>query len=264
MKKTISIPKIGSVQRRAVRVSSETIVKTEPLFENRNEFKVIRPAVKGVDLLTWVRDNRTQLEESLKECSGILFRGFEADLDPFINAAYGSPLEYKERSSPRTAVKGNIYTSTEYPASQSIFLHNENSYQNTFPMKLFFQCVQAAETGGETPIASIRGVTGRISDDIKSRFADRGILYVRNFGHGFGLPWENVFNTTDAKVVELRRHLAHLQYPTTAPKPEPVSIDEPDDANPDARAVTSKGNSRRITIACLLIGLMFAFAAILY
>lgn len=49
----------------------------------------------------------------------------------------GDLLEYRERSSPRTHVEHNIYTSTEYPAHHPIFLHNENSYAHTWPLNLF-------------------------------------------------------------------------------------------------------------------------------
>jgi hypothetical protein len=69
---------------------------------------------------------------------------------------------------PRRAVasEGNIYTSTDFPAEQSIFLHNENSYQHTWPMKIFFFCLKSATAGGETPLADVRKVLQRIDPKI--------------------------------------------------------------------------------------------------
>jgi len=99
-------------------------------------------------------------------------------------------------------VKGNIYTSTDYPASQAIFLHNENSYQQEWPLKIFFFCRRAAEAGGETPITDVRKVLARIAPEIRDRFASRRWMYVRNFGDGFGLSWQSVFQSADKAEVE--------------------------------------------------------------
>jgi alpha-ketoglutarate-dependent taurine dioxygenase len=167
---------------------------------------VVEPAGPGIDLVTWAAANRDLLEEKLRSHGGILFRGFglrePEDLERFIRAVSGDSLEYRERSSPRTAVKGNIYTSTDYPPSYPIFLHNENSYQQEWPMKIFFFCRRAPEQGGETPIADVRKVLARIPPEIRESFADRGWMYVRNFGDGFGLSWQTVFQSDDKEAIE--------------------------------------------------------------
>jgi alpha-ketoglutarate-dependent taurine dioxygenase len=62
--------------------------------------------------------------------------------------------------------------------------------------------VLAASEGGETPIADIRRIYARVSPSVRERFAERGWMYVRNFGAGFGLPWQSVFQTTDKTIVE--------------------------------------------------------------
>ncbi|MEA2693981.1 MAG: hypothetical protein QOJ16_3368, partial [Acidobacteriota bacterium] len=146
------------------------------------------------------------LEGKLRQHGGLLFRGFDLqgpeDLEKLIQAVSGESLEYRERSSPRTAVQGNIYTSTDYPANQPIFLHNENSYQQEWPRKIFFFCQQPPAEGGETPIADCRRVLAGIAPEIRDRFASRKWMYVRNFGDGFGLSWETVFQSTDREQVE--------------------------------------------------------------
>ena len=53
-----------------------------------------------------------------------------------------------------------MYTSTDYPPSEEIFLHNENSYQATWPLTLFFSCVTPPDTLGSTPLADTRRVLG--------------------------------------------------------------------------------------------------------
>ncbi|MHC5721645.1 MAG: TauD/TfdA family dioxygenase, partial [Nostoc sp.] len=94
-------------------------------------------------------------------------------------------MEYRYRASPRTQVSGRIYTSTDYPAEQSIFPHNEHAYSPTFPLKIFFFCMSPAAQGGETPIGSCRKVFERIHPTIRDRFIEKQVMYMRNFGDGF-------------------------------------------------------------------------------
>jgi alpha-ketoglutarate-dependent taurine dioxygenase len=167
---------------------------------------LVQPLVRHIDGSTWARNNREFIESSIRKHGGILFRHFNinsaTEFEQFTSEISTELLEYRERSSPRTQVSGNVYTSTDYPADQSIFLHNENSYQETWPLRIFFYCHTAPEQGGETPIADCRRVWGRVPEQIRERFAEKQVMYVRNFGDGFGLPWQTVFQTTDKSVVE--------------------------------------------------------------
>jgi alpha-ketoglutarate-dependent taurine dioxygenase len=194
------------VKRQAIRVSQEELIKTEPLRPGVRLPLLIQPSLKGISLKTWAAGNRDLIERRLLEHGGILFRGFdvgEADgFEQFIEGVSGELLEYRERSSPRSQVSGFIYTSTDYPAAHSIFVHNENSYQKTFPLKIFFFCHTPAEQGGETPIADCRGIFQRLDPSVRERFIEKRWMYVRNFGDGFGLDWQTVFRTTEKAVVE--------------------------------------------------------------
>jgi alpha-ketoglutarate-dependent taurine dioxygenase len=167
---------------------------------------VVEPAAEGVDLREWARRRREHVEDALARHGAILFRGFGVnsaeEFERFIGAVSTELMEYRERTSPRSQVSGKIYTSTDYPASQSIFPHNEHSYSRTFPMKIFFFCQTAAREGGETPIGDCRKVFRRLDPDITRRFAEKKWMYVRNFGDGFGLPWQVVFQTSDKSEVE--------------------------------------------------------------
>ena len=198
--------KLGSIKRRSVSADNTELVKTAPLSPDRVLPLVIEPAVDGADLVGWARDNKELVDAKLLHHGGLLFRGFEvgsiARFEDFVKAVSGELLEYRERSTPRTQIRNNVYTSTDYPASQSIFPHNENSYQATFPLKLCFCCETAPETGGETPIVDCRRVYARIDPEIRKRFVDKQVMYVRNFGDGIGLSWKSVFQTDDPEQVE--------------------------------------------------------------
>ncbi|MEK6283064.1 MAG: TauD/TfdA family dioxygenase [Acidobacteriota bacterium] len=201
-----SASKWKALKRRPVVVSANTLVKTDFLHQQQTLPLVIHPAVKRLDLIAWAAQNRELIKTNLVKYGGLLFRNFNvrtaAALEQLIVCLCAELLEYRERSSPRTQISGKIYTSTDYPANQSIFLHNENSYQNTWPMKIFFFCAQAAEQGGETPIADCRKIYARIAPAIRERFIEKGWMYIRNFGDGFGLPWQTVLQTTEKAAVE--------------------------------------------------------------
>jgi alpha-ketoglutarate-dependent taurine dioxygenase len=184
----------------------EDLVESRPLVEGWTLPLLMQPRVQGLELAAWAAGRRAVIEESLLRHGALLFRGFAVDrpaqLESFIHAVSGEALEYRERSSPRSAVEGRIYTSTDYPPSFPIFLHNENSYQSVWPLKIFFLCQQPAASGGETPIADCRKVFAGIAPSVRDRFVEKGWMYVRNFGGGLGLDWRTAFQTSDKAVVE--------------------------------------------------------------
>jgi alpha-ketoglutarate-dependent taurine dioxygenase len=175
-----------------------------------------RLAVYRARDLDWLRTHRWQLQQRLRDHGAILLRGLPAELELFHQITQligGEPLRYTERSTPRTAVAGNIYTSTEYPPAESIPMHNESSYSASWPARLFFLCDTPAETGGATPIADSAAVFRRLPEPLRERFAD-GVTYTRAFRDGLGLSWQEAFQTDDPRVVEdyCDRHGQSLEW----------------------------------------------------
>ncbi|BCL17057.1 TauD/TfdA family dioxygenase [Micromonospora sagamiensis] len=160
----------------------------------------------GTALTELIDRRRAELRATLVEHGGLLFRGFDVGgvdgFDRVVRALAGEPLTYTERSSPRHAIKGKVYTSTDYPADEEIFLHNENSYQARWPLTLFFYCITAPETLGATPLADVRRVYENIDPAVREEFVRRRWMLVRNFHADFGTPWQHVFNTDDRAEVE--------------------------------------------------------------
>lgn len=194
------------MRRKPITVSEQTLVRERMLDPEQSLPLLIEPAGAGVNLVDWAARHRETLERKLLEHGAILFRNFGTNsveqFEQVIAALSPGALEYQFRASPRTRVGGNIYTSTDYPADQPIFPHNEHSYSPRFPLRLFFYCHLAPETRGETPIGSTREVMKRIPKEIVETFRARQILYVRNYGDGFGLPWQTVFQTEERAEVE--------------------------------------------------------------
>jgi alpha-ketoglutarate-dependent taurine dioxygenase len=201
----------GSVRRATLAlsargISEESLVKAGPLNPEQSLPLLVQPAARGVDLVAWAGLNRAFVDDHLRRHGGILFRNFHpgspAEFQRFITAVSGELLHYTYASTPRTRVSDGIYTSTEYPAAQRIPLHNEMSYASSWPMKIGFYCETPAERGGETPIADSREVFRRVPADVRERFARKKVMYVRNYGEGLDLAWQEVFKTSDPAEVE--------------------------------------------------------------
>ena len=205
-----------AAKRKVVRVSGEELVAASYLRPERPFPLVMRPTLNGVDLPVWVETNHASIENALSKHGAILFRGFNVRSSPeferVITAVSEEALEYHERSSPRSQICGRIYTSTDYPPDKRIFLHNEQSYNLTFPMKISFYCAKAPETAGATPIADTRNIYRRIADQIRERFIAGKYLYVRNFGDRFGLSWQEAFQSGRRIEVEEYCRRNRIEY----------------------------------------------------
>lgn len=201
-----SLKRAGSPRRKAVEVSRHSLVTSEVLPTGKGAPLLIRPEVEDVNLVEWAADNQEFVEANLRRYGALLFRGFDVasatEFEEFVRAAAGELLTYHDQTSPRHEVGGRVYTSTDYPAGEEIFLHNESSYAAVWPLRIFFFCVTPAERGGETPIADVRSVFASIEPRVRERFERQGWMLVRNFGGGLGLPWQTVFQTENRAEVE--------------------------------------------------------------
>ncbi|HYV09766.1 MAG TPA: TauD/TfdA family dioxygenase [Pyrinomonadaceae bacterium] len=206
----------GTSRRKAIALSSETLIKESLLRADVSLPLVLEPAVDALSLTEWTSNNRDLIVQKLRTHGAILFRGFNPnsveEFEQFLRLLIGDLLPYSYRSTPRSEVSGRIYTSTEYPAHQSIPLHNEMSYTRDWPGLLGFFCVEPAPEGGETPIADSRRVFNSIAPAIRETFVSKGVMYVRNYGEALDLSWQNVFQTTDRAEVEAYCRKSDIQF----------------------------------------------------
>jgi alpha-ketoglutarate-dependent taurine dioxygenase len=200
----ISLPRLMG-KRKTLKFTLEEMVSVGSLSDDAALPLTISPASVHMNLEDWCISNREAIEKYLLQNGAVLFRGFDVSgtgmFEAIIKAIGGDLLEYSYRSSPRSKVDGKIYTSTEYPASQTIPLHNENSYSSVWPMKIGFYCVEPAAQGGETPIADSRKVFAAIDPAIRRRFIEKEVMYQRNYG-GIDLSWQTTFQTEKKSEVE--------------------------------------------------------------
>ena len=160
----------------------------------------------GVNLQTWLSANRDRINDSLLHDGVILLRGFDSlsveEVEAVITLIDGQkPQPYFNRSTPRSTVHNNIYTSTEYPPDQVIPQHNENSYSASWPERLTLYCQIPAANGGQTPLADSRKVFAALPDSLTQKFIDHGVKYVRHYS-ALGLSWQDTFQTESRAEVE--------------------------------------------------------------
>ncbi|WP_025214734.1 non-ribosomal peptide synthase/polyketide synthase [Pseudomonas brassicacearum] len=176
---------------------------------------MLEPGEPHLDVIEWIQQNRPFIEQKLAEHAGILFRGFELDgiqgfeafaeaIQPGLYGQYGD-LPKKEGGK-------NTYRSTPYPERKMILFHNESSHQDRWPRKQMFYCEQAAPVGGATPVVDCRLMYEKLPADLREKFEDKGLLYVRTFTDKLDVSWQHFFKTEDRREVEARCRAGGIQW----------------------------------------------------
>ena len=206
--------------RRPVASSALAAVDVRPLRPSSLMPLLVTPAAADIDILAWSQAHRQIVDEWLLDYRAVLFRGFQvstsARLQEFAAATSTGPLmTCPDESTPRAALGDRIYESTVYPAHQAINLHNEASYCDQWPRKIYFCCLEPSREGGATPLADVRRVVAHLAPDVLDEFARRGVAYIRNFNtRRIGLTWQEAFWTEDPSAVEeyCRRHEIRYEW----------------------------------------------------
>ncbi|WP_245583263.1 TauD/TfdA family dioxygenase [Oceanospirillum beijerinckii] len=175
--------------------------------DDDTSLSLIVSADHGQDINKLDDEARELVVDAVGSVGAVLFRGFKVS-SPFafrkFAASFGAPLadSYEYGSTPRSRVSSGVYNSTEYPAHSSIPMHNEQAYTTQWPSHLWFHCMKASQSGGETPLADSRVIFNEIPEYIREAFMSRELMYVRNFSPMLDVPWQQVFNTESRQDVE--------------------------------------------------------------
>jgi alpha-ketoglutarate-dependent taurine dioxygenase len=158
----------------------------------------------GVGTLSgWIDANKEVVDGHLNTAGAVLFRGFPApNIAGFGQVARQVCGELIRENPEHTAVSadGSVQTPVAYAAERMLLWHNENSFNEEWPMRIAFCCFRPAEKGGETPIVDSCLVYRSIDSEIRAKFIERGIAYIRQFGSGVGLDWRTIFRTSDRQA----------------------------------------------------------------
>lgn len=199
--------RLMTIKPKPVSIEPGVVVQISDLKPGETLPLVIRPVAKDVNLINWASNNRDLVEQNLLKAGAILFRGFNLDgtsqFEQF--AQIFTPELFSENGEhPRQTISGKVSTPVFYPSEKKILWHNENSFNDRWPTKIWFQCVVAAAQGGETPLADARKVFNLIDPEVREVFIRKGVMYERNYGCGLGLDWQTVFRTTSKFEAEQR------------------------------------------------------------
>ena len=155
----------------------------------------------------WMAENKKMILQKLAESGWLLLRGLNLySATDFRKAilALDIPLMEEYGDLPMIASEENngVFNVTKYPPQKAILFHNEGAHTHSGPRYIFFQCSVAAPQGGETPLANSALVYDQLPPEIRSAFAQRGLLYRRNFVEHLDVSWQKFFGTTQRHEVE--------------------------------------------------------------
>ncbi|MEL6438036.1 MAG: condensation domain-containing protein [Cyanobacteria bacterium J06621_8] len=195
--------------------SSKELIKTSFLGSEETLPLVITPAVNDIDIFDWAKNEGKFLEDKLLKHGAILFRNCQlnsiADFEklaqsicPDLFGNYGDL--------PSSGVSDKVYGSTPYPEDKTILFHNESSHLHSYPQKIWFFCVQPAESGGETPIVDCREVYRILDPEVRAKLEQKQLMYVRNYIEGLDVSWEKFFKTDDKAVVEAKCRESQMEF----------------------------------------------------
>ncbi|MEM6793448.1 MAG: TauD/TfdA family dioxygenase [Acidobacteriota bacterium] len=194
--------RLKGAKRRARTLDASSLVSKKVLGD-RGFPLVIEPESPDVDLIEWIRSRRSELQRDLLAKGALLIRGGlqgEEGFQKAVAALTDRTFDFAGGAATRSRVGKKLYTSTEYPSHLPIRLHNEHCYSNDWPMMLFFFCAVAPEDRGQTPLAHSGQVYRAMPEEIRRRFEEKGVLYVRNYRHRHA--WQSSYRTEDRREVE--------------------------------------------------------------
>jgi alpha-ketoglutarate-dependent taurine dioxygenase len=186
-------------------------MNVNPLFQASSNHPIVITPDKDASLGAlneYLVANQVEIRQLLFKHGGILFRGFgldgAQDFHDCTENLGAKPFGYVGGDSPRSRVVADVFTSTEYPASEVISLHNEMSYLPSWPSRLFFYSLIPAASGGQTSLANSGDVMRALPEEIVERFREKKINYIRNFHSSipFGKSWQATYQTEDRSSVE--------------------------------------------------------------
>ncbi|HET8846776.1 MAG TPA: TauD/TfdA family dioxygenase [Ktedonobacteraceae bacterium] len=211
-----SISRVSGARRgTGINLTGASLIKSEYLAADQPLPLVIQPALDGVKLPDWARNEREYLLKELARNGAILFRGFHIDsADLFEQFAQSMSHELFEHYGdlPHEKVSARVYSSTPDPADKMILFHNEGSHQYRWPMKIWFYCVKPAVNGGATPIVDGRSLYQLLNPQVAQRIQEKKLMYVRNFIEGLDVSWQQFFGTSEKLLVEEACRRAKMDY----------------------------------------------------
>ena len=167
----------------------------------------------------WASSKRSELIDQARVHGAVLFRGlpvtepehFDAFLSAFDLANF--PYEDSLSNAVRVNFTPRVFSANEAPSDVRIYLHHEMAQTPIYPEKLFFCCLQAAESGGATPICRSDWLVDRIREELPEFYSDcksKGLRYSNVMPNdddpdsGMGRSWRSTLRSDTVEAAEER------------------------------------------------------------
>ena len=158
---------------------------------------------------------KKDLQTRLCQQGALLFRGFQINTpEQFKRLATIFTNEFMDDNGEHIPLSGvdGVFTPVGFSANEKLLWHNENSFNQTWPLMIMFGAAKVAEIGGETPIADSRKVLDAIDPEVRKEFYQKGIMYVRTHGFGFGRTWQETYRVENQKALEIKLRHNNIQF----------------------------------------------------
>jgi alpha-ketoglutarate-dependent taurine dioxygenase len=189
--------------------------------------KIFHEDIKNIDGVTIITPNALfpdiksiiakgdYTKNMLKKSGLLLFRDFNVESpDKFKDLAtvFANDLMSDNGEHNPLASTDKVYTPVSYSPSQKLLWHNENSFNHHWPLIIMFGCVKPAEIGGETPVVDSRKVLASLDKEVVDEFSQKGVMYVRSHGFGFGRSWQETYRTENTDKMESLCNQMNIHY----------------------------------------------------
>jgi len=205
-----------------VQVEEVRIPEQQLQEDNGKYFPTVLSPVGSYSLpavVTYIKDNKKDLEAKLLHTGVLLFRGFPLsspqDFLEFVNAFEYEFGTYLGGGGPRNVVLGPIHTSTETPPDVRIQFHHELAYLPVNPRALFFFCEIPPAADGETPILSSNRVYQKLKEknlQFIENLTNKKVRYTRvisdhdHCDRKYQRSWQEMYDTQSREEAEKRAH----------------------------------------------------------
>jgi alpha-ketoglutarate-dependent taurine dioxygenase len=165
----------------SVPLSRATLYEKLPAVLDNNEFRwVTAPSA----MQSFAAEHGSAIRAHLANTGCVLLRGFPvygAQDFEYLLDGLEIPLgdSYEGGASPRNAVSGKTFTSTEASGNFLITPHNEMCYLPQRPSSIAFYCEVEPQRYGETPIFNSREMARDLPGELTKKMQRLGMLYRR-------------------------------------------------------------------------------------
>lgn len=195
-------------------MNNNTFQEIKNTFKYENGVTIITPHTELHDIQSIVLKRR-EMEKLLQENGALLFRNFHIDSpEKFKNlaSAFADDLMSDNGEHNPLSSIDKVYTPVTYSPREKLLWHNENSFNQRWPLMIMFGCLTPATAGGETLIVDGRKILTAIDPEVLREFSQKGVTYVRTHGFGFGRSWQDTYQTQNKKQLEEICKKCHTEF----------------------------------------------------